>query len=112
MSPSTAPLQPDAADIARLLAGTHHNQLSAVGLLLVLAVCGWLNIYSAAAVVVIVAAVSVVWLYDRNVAGWAARLAGRRFTPDPLDTIAAPHDVRRSHRAEVAGGRLRLQDPS
>ncbi|MGC7299742.1 hypothetical protein RA988_24885, partial [Mycobacteroides abscessus subsp. massiliense] len=71
-------------------------ELSAVGLLLVLAVCGWLNIYSAAAVVVIVAAVSVVWLYDRNVAGWAARLAGRRFTPDPLDTIAAPHDVRRS----------------
>ncbi|WP_016887467.1 type VII secretion protein EccE [Mycobacteroides abscessus] len=73
-------------------------ELSAVGLLLVLAVCGWLNIYSAAAVVVIVAAVSVVWLYDRNVAGWAARLAGRRFTPDPLDTIAAPHDVRRSHQ--------------
>lgn len=31
MSPSTAPLQPDAADIARLLAGTHHNPHSILG---------------------------------------------------------------------------------
>ncbi|SLI31033.1 Probable 1,4-alpha-glucan branching enzyme [Mycobacteroides abscessus subsp. bolletii] len=31
MSPSTAPLKPDAADIARLLAGTHHNPHSILG---------------------------------------------------------------------------------
>ncbi|MFA4085232.1 type VII secretion protein EccE [Mycobacteroides salmoniphilum] len=73
-------------------------EIAVVSLLLVLALCGWLNLYSAAAVVVVIGVVSLVWIFDLNPVGWVFRLASRRFQPDPLDTIAAPQDVRRGHQ--------------
>lgn len=73
-------------------------EVAAVAIMLALGALGWLNVYSAAAVVIVIVVVSLVWIHDLNITGWVGRLLGARFTPDPLDSIAEPVDVRRSHQ--------------
>lgn len=71
-------------------------ELTGIAVLAAAGVCGLLvNWTVLIAVVVVIAAVSLVRVYDKTAAGWITKWVRDRFRRDPVDSIALPVDIRR-----------------